>query len=192
MAKVVRLKYGSIDLQNFPDGRIALNAQFYDNEMNRYVWTPAWVQIEQLFLKAVNTEQLNKPRGPWVKQFADTARQVFQEWSSDIQEAELLDGVLIAYQEQKLVIQYEALVDLSHAYAPFDGLFGTRTAQKLEKQVLHKSIPTGFPVTRDFLRNWLKRKVRCLVINGVVIEIEVSEPVFPFEAGIYPPPTPEN
>ena len=144
MSKTVRLKYGSVDIKSFSDGRIMLSVQFYDDVMNRYIWTPAWSQVEQLFLKSVNTEQLNKPRGPWVKQFADTARQVFQDWSADIEEAQLVEGDFVAYQNRSLVIQCEALVDVNANPINLFSSFDRRRSQSWRSKSLARQSHRAF------------------------------------------------
>lgn len=153
-----RLKFANFEVQKFPDGRAQLVVRFLDGEANQYVWTPQWVHVQQLLLKSVNTEQFNRPKGPWVKDFAEAARQVFQNATSDIVEAELVEGTFAAYREQKLVIELERK---RPAVFPLDVL----------NLPIQKLLPAAFEVTPQFLRRWLNSYVHCLVINGIAVEI---------------------
>lgn len=67
--------------------------------------------VEDLFLKALNTEKFNKPSSGWIKKFAQTSNEVFQRSIDTLADAEIREGRLVRIKEGKLILTHQYYVD---------------------------------------------------------------------------------
>ena len=63
----------------FPDGRTKLDVHFEDSQDNKYVWTPEWEATRSFVFEAYRIEKLNRPKGPEVQKFRQTAKKISSE-----------------------------------------------------------------------------------------------------------------
>ncbi len=176
MAAMKRLWFQQIDsMGQFPDGRIKLEVTFKDDLRQVYVWTPRWKEeVEPLFLAGLRVEKTNRPKSDYLRSFAETAKDAFQE-ASDVSDACAAEGKLVKIEGNSLLLCQGFLVardpfsafsfykdpkDFHTAYCglPFDA-----------DRECNRRLAVGFPISEDWLLENLGQMLKCLVINGIVV-----------------------
>lgn len=161
---VTRLRWAKMRTSDtFADGRVRLHIQFMDEKGNLYDWTPKWKDVNDLFVKASTTEVFNKPGSEWVKQFAQTSKEVFERYAG-IKDAYLVKGWLSSIRGGKLVLHAPERV------WQFDPESGEAFPSVQPGEVLG-AYPVAFDLTEEWLSGHLQTWVSCLVINGVVVKV---------------------
>lgn len=142
-----RLRHVNFQSEPGPPGaRALLTVKFMDDEGEVYTWMPRWADTEQLFLRAINTEQFNKPESDWLPRFANTVRETAESVNQSLQDGYKVSGQFVALSDRKLVIS--------------DG-----------ESAPPEEVTPLFPLTIEFLARWLDTYVEVLVINGVGVQI---------------------
>ena len=145
-----KLKYSNIQFQPGPPGaRALLTVKFMDDEGEVYNWMPKWVEAEQLFLKAINTESFNKPESEWLPRLAHAVQETAEAANQPIQHARKVSGIFDRLKEGKLIIE-----DNTH-----------------RGNIMVYPVTPLFPVDYEFLTKWLGRSVTAIEINGVVVKL---------------------
>jgi hypothetical protein len=153
-----RLQWSKIDTTTrLPDGRILLKVVFMDSEGGTYEWAPKWRDVHQLFRKSLELENFNVPSSAWIKEFATTAKEVFDHCSGQIVDAYMAQGRLEGIEEGKLVLREHETTELN-----YDEAVTFLTTNRY---------PVAFELTKEWLRTWLGKSVRCLIINGIAVEV---------------------
>jgi len=73
-----------MDMGTFSDGRSRLFVEFADTKeqlQGDLQWTPAWDDVSQLIVKAVEVERQNKPGSTYLEQFADVCSEVVTKYA---------------------------------------------------------------------------------------------------------------
>jgi len=150
-----------IDLGSFIDGRDRLFVEFADAKEKRQgdlQWTPAWDDVRDLMVKAVEVERQNKPGSVYLEQFANVCSKVVVKYAP-------ADHVMV---KGGRCIEY--WVDSKSSKTFVRVLYreiSDRPGWIAGEDVWELSIP----ISEDRLRNLIDRDVRWLVWNGRVIEI---------------------
>ena len=161
-----RLRYVNFQTEPGPQGAKALlTVKFMDHGGEVYSWMPRWADTEQLFLKAINTEQFNKPESDWLPRFAKTVRETAEGVNQSLQDAYKVSGQFVALNESKLVIS--------------DG-----------KNEPPEEVTPLFPLTIEFLDEWLGVNVEVLIVNGVGVQIGRFDDWGQTRVAVYPPVEP--
>ena len=150
-----------IDLGSFIDGRDRLFVEFADAKEKRQgdlQWTPAWDDVRDLMVKAVEVERQNKPGSVYLEQFANVCSEVVVKYAP-------ADHVMV---KGGRCIEY--WVDSKSSKTFVRVLYreiSDRPGWIAGEDVWELSIP----ISEDRLRNLIDRDVRWVVWNGGVIEI---------------------
>lgn len=59
------IKFDRFQEDPLPSGRVLLHCFFRDKWGNSYKWTPPWKDVERVFFKALEIEEVNEPEGVW-------------------------------------------------------------------------------------------------------------------------------
>lgn len=161
-----KLKYVNFQTEPGPLGaRALLTLKFLDDVGDAYSWMPRWSDAEQLFLKAISIESFNKPESEWLPRFARTVKETAESVNQPIDAAYKVKGTLAECREGKLVLECGSWNnDETHLLLPL------------------------FPITFEFLDNWLGSHVEALVINGVTVQLRDTIETY----ATYPPREPRQ
>jgi hypothetical protein len=137
-----RLRWGDTKISSFSDGRACLVVQFLDQQGRMFEWVPLWSQVQTLVDRAANAEVVNKPNSEWLGGLAQTVHAVSEKLEAH-HDAYKINGWLGRIDKGCLV-------------------FGSPDEET-------DPLPAAFPLTREFLDEWLDSHVSSLVINGYVV-----------------------
>lgn len=147
-----RLRWTRVDTATqLTDGRILLKVLFMDDQGGTYIWVPKWAEVQQLFKSSLELESFNVPTSAWIKEFATTAKEVFDHCSGQIADAQLIHGTLRRIEDGKLVLECDPRFYDTDTY----------------------KLPAAFELTKEWLIDYLDHRLRCLIINGIVVEADI-------------------
>jgi len=160
------LKFSDFQFNSGPRGAKALlTIKFMDGQGDDvYSWMPTWHEVEQLFLKSINTEYFNKPESEFLPRFANIVRQTAEGVNQSVQGAYKVSGKLAYINDDgKLVIG--------------DG-----------KDVPPEEVTPLFPLSIKFCDEWIDEYVEVLVVNDVAVQISRTDRHNWNERVVYPLP----
>lgn len=151
----------------FPDGHIKLDVHFEDSQHNKYVWTPDWEKgTRSFFSEAYRVERLNRPKGPEVEKFKQTAKEVLSR--EEIESYDEFDGYcLIKLQKNKIIIGHPVINE-----------FGNMTGEVFDEIEIPLSIEFRAKIMEETgnLLNWIKRykghSGKWIIVNGELFDVE--------------------
>ncbi len=152
------LRFSRIQIEPVRNLPALLTVKFLDDQGDYYSWGPGWADVEQLFLKAINTEAFNKPESEWLNNFAKTVQQVSESAVQPVQDAYKVFGTFSRLKGGKLQIISEV----------FDSRDNFIREDETEIRPL-------FAITSEFLDHWLGRYVEVLVINEVAVHMRLND-----------------
>lgn len=149
------------DVGTFRDGHARLFIEFNNvkgQSQGDLQWTPAWNDVSDLMVKAVEVERQNKPGSVYLDQFAEVCSQVVTKYAP-ANHVQIFGGKCVEYQVDRdknkvfIMVLYREITD--------------RPGWIVGEDTWELSIP----VTEDRLRNLINRDVQWVVWDGRVIEI---------------------
>ena len=150
-----------IEIDKFSSGDSRLFVEFADTKgqaQGDLQWTPAWNDVSQLIVKAVEVERQNKPGSTYLEQFADVCSQVVTKYAP-AEHVKIMGGRCTEYwvdsENAKVFVRvlYREITD--------------RVVWISREDVWELSVP----VNEEELRALIGNDSRWLVWNGKVVEI---------------------
>jgi len=150
-----------IEIDKFSSGDSRLFVEFADTkgqERGELQWTPAWHDVSQLMVKAVEVERQNKPGSTYLEQFASVCSDVVTKYAP-VENAKIFGGRCTEYWVDRASSQVFVRV-LWREITDRVGWIAGEIVWEL-----------AVPVSEEKLRALIDNDSRWLVWNGKVVEI---------------------
>jgi hypothetical protein len=150
-----------MDIGTFSDGRSRLFVEFADTKEQSkgdLQWTPAWDDVSQLMVKAVEVERQNKPGSTYLEQFADVCSEVVTKYAP-AERVQLLGGRCTEY----WVDRENSKVFIRVLYREITDRVGWIVGEVVWELVV--------PVNEEKLKTLIGSDSKWIVWNGKVVEI---------------------
>ncbi|MBA7505377.1 hypothetical protein ES705_47730 [subsurface metagenome] len=150
-----------IEIGSFKDGHARLFIEFADTkgqQQGDLQWTPAWDDVSELMVTAVEVERQNKPGSIYLEKFADVCSRVVTKYAP-ASHVQIMGGKCVEYWSDNtkskafLRVLYREITD--------------RPGWIVGEEVWELSIP----ISEERLKNLINKDVQWVVWDGKVVEI---------------------
>jgi hypothetical protein len=150
-----------IGIGTFRDGRSRLFMEFADTkdqDCGEFQWTPAWDDVSELIVQAVEVERLNKPGSTYLEEFASVCAQVVTKYAP-AEHVKIMGGRCTEYW-------------LDHAKSKtFIRVLYREVTDRVGWIVGEEVWELAVPITEEKLRTLVGNDSLWLIWNGKVVEI---------------------